>query len=62
MRSHRIYDGPETRLPADAGIVLLLDEPFLSILMKRTRQLKREIESGPISDEVVKRKMGSYGL
>lgn len=56
MRSHRIYDGPETSLPSDAGIVLLLDEPFLRILMERTRQLKRDIESGPVSDEVVKRR------
>lgn len=56
MRSHRIYDGPETRLPADAGIVLLLDEPFLTILMERTRQLKSDIEFGSVPDEVVKRR------
>lgn len=54
MRSHRIYDGPETRLPADAGIVLLLDEPFLTILMVQTRRLKSDIESGSVPDEVIK--------
>lgn len=56
MRSHRIYYGPETRLPADAGIVLLLDEPFLNVLMERTRQLKSDIESGSVPDELVKRR------
>lgn len=56
MRSHRLYDGPETRLPADAGIVLLLDEQFLNILMERTRQLKSDIESGPVTDEIVKQR------
>lgn len=56
MRSHRIYDGPETCLPANAGIVLLLDEQFLNILMERTKQLKSDIESGPVADEIVKRR------
>lgn len=56
MRSHHLYDGPETRLPADAGIVLLLDEQFLNILMGRTRQLKSDIESGPVTDEIVKQR------
>lgn len=36
--------------------MLLLDEQFLNILMERTRQLKSDIESGPVTDEIGKQR------
>lgn len=36
--------------------MLLLNEPFLTILMERTRQLKSDIEFGFVPDKVVKKR------